>query len=628
MKVAACRTFPAYNFSSTSLVVMCNSSRFFVVNNVSHPKFWQSSIINVFLSLNYDCNVMLVQEMDGIRIYTPKIQEFLCEVEDWTFRVFGIGSLDYGSILLEAFLHFQNKSFKSFEYMHLIENHMNEAIQTCVQAALHSFQRQQQKNLMQAAAYGKLFVPESDSTFFSSACRTLRILNSLRDSHFAMPMTYTEFNALTVPRLIDRLINRSEYPLAIACSNYLRLDPKIGTERILMQWARKLFQDKSRSETDIVSKLENRLSRMPGLYYSSIAEMAMQLGFKELAAKLYDRKCSSLLLSRTMQLYNKLQLVIFSIIAMILDYEADTEKQVFLLLRLGKTEKALANASESQNPELIYSVLLYMQNTVERKTDFSLILREFPVCFKYYKTYLKEENEDMAHCVAEETDDFFNQALFNLKEASDATIFEVNEKLGLLTKTEECFRNAKDEFFQSQAADNVKLLKTQVHLEERFSVPFVECSLRDTVRWLLTNGEQKEAEKLRKEFKISDQQYITVSFCQYWWWTIQAYGDAGYWKELEDFAKTKKSPIGYLPFVEIFCKYDQTALAESLMPKLSQTEKLTALIAMRCYSEAARLAFDQRDVFAMNRIVSLIGSLDRDEFEKVISLRDQLLEKL
>ena len=43
--------------------------------------------------------------------------------------------------------------------------------------------------------------------------------------------------------------------------------------------------------------------------------------------------------------------------------------------------------------------------------------------------------------------------------------------------------------------------------------------------------------------------------CRYWLLKIRALAEAGFWQVLEAFAKEKKSPVGYRPFVEACLKY-------------------------------------------------------------------------
>ena len=61
----------------------------------------------------------------------------------------------------------------------------------------------------------------------------------------------------------------------------------------------------------------------------------------------------------------------------------------------------------------------------------------------------------------------------------------------------------------------------------------------DTMGELIRCSFSKEAEEMRKEFKISDTD-------KSWWFVkIKALSEGNLWEELEKFSKSKKSPIGY-----------------------------------------------------------------------------------
>lgn len=66
---------------------------------------------------------------------------------------------------------------------------------------------------------------------------------------------------------------------------------------------------------------------------------------------------------------------------------------------------------------------------------------------------------------------------------------------------------------------------------------FVGKSVHDTIQMLLSLGEIKLAERLRTDYKVPDRHF--------WWLRLQTMAENGTWEELEKFAKSKKSPIGY-----------------------------------------------------------------------------------
>lgn len=55
---------------------------------------------------------------------------------------------------------------------------------------------------------------------------------------------------------------------------------------------------------------------------------------------------------------------------------------------------------------------------------------------------------------------------------------------------------------------------------------------------------------------------------RFWLVKIRALAEAGFWQVLEAFAKEKKSPVGYRPFVEACLKYGTAEQARPFLPKV------------------------------------------------------------
>ncbi|KRY76812.1 Vacuolar protein sorting-associated protein 16 -like protein, partial [Trichinella pseudospiralis] len=413
----------------------------------------------------------------------------------------------------------------------------------------------------------------------------LRILNAIREINFAMPISYLQLKSLTLPNLINRLIAREQYPLAVSCCRYLRLDSGIGVNRVVMHWASKIVRDKSISDERIVDRIKEKSTEFPDISFASIAEIAAQHKRMDLATKL-------------------------------LNYEKNLERQVFMLMKLNRNEKALSKAAQSKDPELIYSVILHLRESFEKISDLSLIMRNFPIPFTLYKSFVREINADNFRFLLEETDDFIGQALYHLK-ASNAPVFDITDKVETLQLAEKCFHLAKENFCVSQLCDNIKLLKFQEELAEKFndSSSLVDCSLQETVEWLICANECNYVEMAKKEFKISDRQLC--------WWKMRAFAKASRWQDLENFAKHKKPPIGYLPFIQECMKYSNKEEAQKYFSKVTADDRLEALIILKNYESAANLAIQQRNEEALNRILSLCSINKLPEYDTILSLKKQ-----
>ncbi|PKK17528.1 hypothetical protein A306_00014557, partial [Columba livia] len=358
-----------------------------------------------------DEDSFLVPELDGVRILSRSSHEFLHEIPEASQEIFRIASMAPGALLLEAQKEYEKESQKADEYLREIKDQklLPEAVSQCIEAAGYEHEPETQKSLLRAASFGKCFLDKFPPDGFVRMCQDLRVLNAVRDYQIGIPLTFTQYKRLTIEVLLDRLVLRRLYPLAIRICEYLRLSEIQGVSRILAHWACYKVQQKDKCAEEVAQAINQKLGDTPGISYSEIAARAYDCGRTELAIKRLEGRVGAL------------------------------------------------------------------QNAVD----------------EYYK--------------------------------------------------------AKNEFAAKATEEQIKLLRLQRHLQEDLDKPYLDLSLHDTVTNLILDGHHKRAEQLYREFKIPDKRY--------WWLKISALATRGDWEEMEKFSKSKKSPIGYLPFVEIAVKH-------------------------------------------------------------------------
>ena len=153
------------------------------------------------------------------------------------------------------------------------------------------------------------------------------------------------------------------------------------------------------------------------------------------------------------------------------------------------------------------------------------------------------------------------------------------------------------------AEDAKRLLSLQMAYERElaYKFTFAGLSVNDFIYTLLCEGLGKRAEKVRADWRVPDKRYVFSSFhlstaisslllpvsstalfshlpppCphllfsrrsikgltdrRFWWIKIKALARNKDWEGLEAFAKSKKSPIGYEPFV-VSWSYDRLSEA-------------------------------------------------------------------
>ena len=126
-------------------------------------------------------------------------------------------------------------------------------------------------------------------------------------------------------------------------------------------------------------------------------------------------------------------------------------------------------------------------------------------------------------------------------------------------------------------------------LEEKLGKLYVNLSLHQTLdqllrerscsqvcRWrqilLQVLREVKLADKLKSEFKLSERKYFWLKVhtspicCSLRWniFKVKAFGESGQWTELNALAKTKKSPIGFAPFLDVCLKQVESVVSLDL----------------------------------------------------------------
>lgn len=315
--------------------------------------FWEDILLLVDFEKNWldyilEGPVHLTPEIDGIRIIRNGVNEMIQKVPNVVYEIFKIGSVSPGALLLEAIKEFERMTHKADEYMRILSerNSIELAITQCIEAAGHQFLVSSQKLLLRAASFGKHFVPKIDSEPFVSMCKSIRILNAVRHHSVALPITYSQFQYLSISVLIDRLILRKKYCLAIKIANYLEKNQEVI--RILKNWTFDKIKSSHLNDDEIALIISRKISPSSGVSFSEIADKAIEEGRTQLAI-------------------------------LLLNNELKASKQVPLLLKLKEYEQALKKATQSGDPELIFMVI---QEYIQRyqKTN----LKEFISILKKY----------------------------------------------------------------------------------------------------------------------------------------------------------------------------------------------------------------------------------------------------
>ncbi len=108
-----------------------------------------------------------------------------------------------------------------------------------------------------------------------------------------------------------------------------------------------------------------------------------------------------------------------------------------------------------------------------------------------------------------------------------------------------------------------RLLTTQQTLEKEADgkINFFGLSVNDTLRTLILNGMSKRADRIKSDFKVPDKRYATFTptyhleyhlnlfALRFWYVKLHALVECRDFEGLDAFARSRRSPIGYPPFV-------------------------------------------------------------------------------
>lgn len=96
----------------------------------------------------YDPAIILIPEMDGVRILTNNAHEMIQKLPQCIHNIFAINSQEPSSFLFEAERKYQEQSHQAAEYLSLFQDRMEIAVNECIEAAGHEFCPTTQKSLM------------------------------------------------------------------------------------------------------------------------------------------------------------------------------------------------------------------------------------------------------------------------------------------------------------------------------------------------------------------------------------------------------------------------------------------------------------------------------------------------
>lgn len=407
-------------------------------------------------------------------------------------------------MLLDSIEQLEKKSPKADENIQHIRQSLPEAVDTCVKAAGQEFNTYWQKQLMKAASFGKSILELYNSDDFVEMSEKLRVLNAIRDYRIGLPMTYEQYLRLTPEKLIERLINRHEYLLAVRISEYLHLP----ADKIYVHWASQKVKTSTEDDDAICQLVVEKLHGKKGVSFESIAQSAFDEGRSRLATQL-------------------------------LNFEPRGGKQVPLLLNMEEDTVALDKAIESGDTDLVYFVLFQLKRKLPLAAFFRTINTR-PVASALVEASARDGDTELLKDLYYQDDRPIEGSNLIFDEALNQTDLQgKTDKLRVASRLLSDSKDAQSQWHLKCLGEAAQLLKLQETLDKDIAdnTEFVGLSVNETMYRLIRSGYGKRASKIQSEFKVSEKTY--------WWIRLRGLVAKRDWGELEEISKVKKSPIGW-----------------------------------------------------------------------------------
>lgn len=429
---------------------------------------------------------------------------------DTTEDIFKLGSTSPASVLLDAVDQLDKKSPKADENIQLIRPNLPDAVAACVQAAGQEHSTYWQKQLLKAASFGKSVLDLYSSDDFVDMCEKLRVLNAVRDYRIGLPLSFEQYERLTAGKLVQRLINRREYLLAVRLSDYLRLP----ANRIYVHWASQKVRNSTADEDTICEMVVKKLAHKRGISFEYIARAAYDEGRSHLATQL-------------------------------LNHESRAGKQVPLLLSMSEDEVALDKAIASGDTDLVFFVLLHLKKALPLASFFRLLTNR-PLAAALVESSARDQDQSLLKDLYYQDDRRLDGANLLFSEALAQTAPQTKvDKLKLASKLiADSTKDPTGSLYYKSFQEAQALIRLQTSLDNDIhggEKVYTGLSLNATLHRLILTAHSKRATKVASDFCVADR---TLA-----WIRLRALVGKRDWAELEEIAtKNKRSSIGWEPY--------------------------------------------------------------------------------
>lgn len=505
----------------------------------------------------------LKSEPDGLKILSTNKLEFLSRVPDCTLNLYRIGSSHPSSILLDCMDKLVQNSSKADANITLLKSdgQLVNAMNSCLEAALDEFNSYWQKKILLAVSFGKAYNDDYyDSDKYIAVINTLKVLNQLRAADIAIFLTFKQIEAAGWNTVIDMLLTRSQYLLALKIISLL--DLQYLRDKIYTHWCcYKIKKELDLSDIDLFKIISHKLSsareevnggqqvasQRNYLSVIEISEIAYEEGRIDLCKLLIDLEPSIVKKIEQYLKFDELEIALvksfengeydLSKLLLLNLYDTLSVSQFFKILHQNEQKNLLSSEPLANDANNINQGLFVNGDLVEHFWIESIGKHDQAVLEKYFK------QEDMKLELAIER---FKEYIRD-SASGDLGYYDMYKQhlLKLLSSSGDR-RNFK--FYQQE----LEILELRKRLSEIYQLDFYEFkNLPDILIKLINMHQLKQAFKIVKDFKVSSEKF--------WYLVVETYAKTKEFERLHQFIVSSsntsdmahlKSPIGFRPIVE------------------------------------------------------------------------------
>ncbi|EJS41384.1 vps16p [Saccharomyces arboricola H-6] len=522
----------------------------------------------LYVTFWYPFNVTnLRSEIDGLKVITTEKIYFLSRVQPQTSNIFRIGSTEPGAMLLDSFELLEDHAPKAIEIMKNFA--LEKGVLDCITAAVDEFQPKFQKILLNAASFGKasLQYKSFDANIFVDACNTIKLLNCFRS--FGIFLTAEEYKSMSLKGVIDRLLAYRKYYECIQICKLAGKQSLLGY--VFTKWAKdKIKSSSDMDDNELLETIKSRLSVirvMDTIKMVSISKVAYLEGRFQL--------------SRDLALLEK-----------------NEESKIEQLFNLDDDSLALKESIKVQNPSLTVSLLVALSKKLTNSQLTKLLILDM-INNPLYLYYMRRDKAYL-YDFYRQTDQFVDLAHVLLQQGKEQQFLHnfLPQIKDLYSKVQ---NNEMVHDIVEQLQRQEKLWVYQESLGKRFGISFIDMTLDQTLSKLIETGQDKEVKEIVKKFKVNEKQLYHLK--------CRMLVETRKFDELLQFAHSKKSPIGYMPFYRYLKTRGHIKEAASyvgMISGLSYQERKKLYVECMSFRDAIQLAGKERDIAGLKEIYNAI----------------------